>query len=108
MFGQEWGDCVEGGIARLTCLPIVLSNIISFALMASGIVAVFFIIFAGIKLVTSSGDQKKVESARKTLTWAIIGLIIILMAFFIVNFLGVLTGTEDCVGQIGFNNPECQ
>lgn len=116
MFGAAWDDpargvegCIENGVARLTCLPAVLGNIISFALIASGVVALFFIIFAGAKLVTSAGDQKKVEGARKTLTWAIIGLVIILLAFFIVNFLGVLTGTEECVNtEIGFNKTECQ
>lgn len=106
---REWGECAEGGIARLTCLPIVLNNLIVFALMASGVVAVFFIIFAGAKLVTSGGDQKKVEGARKTMTWAIIGLVIILMSYFIVNFLGVISGTEKCVNtEIGFNKEECQ
>ena len=113
MFGKDWNSvisgCVtEGGIARLTCLPAVFQNILFFALMAAGIVAVIFIIYAGFRYVTSEGDQKRIDSARKTLTWAIIGLIIILMAFFIVNFIGTITGTADCISEFGFNNPNCQ
>jgi hypothetical protein len=107
MFGKNWNDvvsgCVTDGVARLTCIPAVLQNIITFALIASGVVAVFFIIWAGIRYVTSGGDQKKVDGARKTLTWAIIGLIIILMAFFIVNVVSYITGVE-CIRSFGFNN----
>jgi len=100
---RDWGDCVVDGVAKLTCLPIVLNNVINFALIASGVVALFFIIWAGAKLVTSGGDQKRVEGARKTLTWAIIGLVIILLAFFIVNMVSFLTGVE-CIQTIGFGN----
>lgn len=86
-----------------------MSNLITFALLASGAVAVIFIIYAGAKMVTSGGDQKKVDSARKTMTWAIIGLILILLSFAIVNFLGFLTGTGGCVNTaIGFRKPGCE
>lgn len=112
MFGKDWDQivsgCVTDGVARLTCIPAVIQNVVGFALIASGIVAVIFIIWAGARYVTSGGDQKRVDAARKTLTWAIIGLIIILMSFFIVNFIGVLTGTQDCINQVGFQNTECQ
>jgi hypothetical protein len=114
MFGQSWNeavtDCVtETGVATLRCIPAVMGNVITFALIASGVVALFFVILAGAKLVTSGGDQKKVDSARKTLTWAIIGLVIILLAIFLVNFIGVITGTGECVNTaIGFGKTECQ
>lgn len=114
MFGQSWNEAVEGcvteaGVATLKCIPAVMGNVITFGLIASGVVALIFIILAGAKLVTSSGDQKKVDSARKTLTWAIIGLVIILLAIFIVNLIGTITGTSDCVNTaIGFGKEECQ
>jgi hypothetical protein len=112
MFGKDWKDVVEGcvtpdGVATLKCIPAVMQNVIGFALLASGIVAVFFIIWGGARYVTSAGDQKRIDAARKTLMWAIIGLILILLSFFIVNFVGVLTGTEDCINKVGFDNPEC-
>lgn len=103
MFGQEWDDCVVDGVAKLTCLPIVLSNVVNFALIASGVVALFFIIWSGARYITSGGDQKRVEGARKTLTWAIIGLILILISFLIVNIVSALTGVT-CIQTIGFGN----
>lgn len=108
MFGKPWNEVVSGcvtdtGVATLRCIPAVFQNVITFALIASGVVAVFFIIWAGAKMVTSGGDQKRIEGARKTLTWAIIGLIIILLAFAIVTFISTITGV-DCIQQVGFDN----
>jgi hypothetical protein len=100
---KDWGTCVVDGVASLQCIPIVFNNVIVFSLFASGIVALFFIIWAGARLVTSAGDAKKIEGARKTLTWAIIGLVIIILAFFILYFISFTTGV-DCIRSIGFDN----
>lgn len=54
--------------------------------IASGLVLIFVVI-AGIKFVTSSGDPKKIESARSTITYAIIGIAVVILAFVIVRIL---------------------
>lgn len=46
----------------------------------AGALAVLFIILGGIQYITSAGDPKKVETAKKTLTYAIIGLIFIVLS----------------------------
>lgn len=99
-------DCVTSeGVAQLTCLPAVFKNVLNWALILAGTVAVFFIIFSGIKFITSGGDPKQVEGARKTATWAIIGLLIILFSFAIINIIAGITGA-DCIKEFGFTN--CQ
>lgn len=85
-------DCSVRGIATLDCLPNLLQNIITWLLVFAGIVALFFIIFSGIKFITSSGDPKQVEGARHTLTYAIIGLLVVLLSYFIVNTIFGITG----------------
>lgn len=52
-----------------------------------GIIAVVMIVIAGIKYSTSQGDPGKVQSAKQTIMYAIIGLIIVISAFAITNFL---------------------
>ena len=52
---------------------------------AVGGISIIFIIVAGIKYSTSGGDEKKVTSAKHTLTYAIIGLAIAVFAAVIVN-----------------------
>ncbi|HSX40231.1 MAG TPA: pilin [Candidatus Saccharimonadales bacterium] len=101
----DWGDCVDKGVATIACLPILFQNVINGALLFSGIVALIFIILSGVKLINSGGDPKQVEGARKTLTWAIIGLIVIMLAFFIINVISKITGVT-CILKFGFGN--CQ
>lgn len=101
---MDWGQCVENDVATLQCIPIIFKNVIYGALAFSGIVALFIIIVSGIKFITSHGDQKQLSGAKRTLTFAIIGLTIIIFSFFIVKVISVVTGVE-CINlsTIGFN-----
>jgi len=89
-----WGDCIENGIATLRCVPIALSAVISWAMVLSGIVAVFLIVIAGIKFMTSGGDPERVSGARKTMTFAILGLVLLLFSFFALKVISNLTGVQ--------------
>ncbi len=51
-----------------------------------GIVSIIMIIYGGMKYTTSSGDPKKVASAKATILYAVIGLIVALFAVAIVQF----------------------
>lgn len=59
---------------------------------AATLLAVIFVLVGGIKWITAGGDKTKVQSARSTLTYAIIGLVIVLGAFTIVLVLGSILG----------------
>ena len=58
------------------------------------IIALFFLIWAGIKWTTSGGDKQKIASARQTLIYAIIGLFIIFLSFFIISIIGMFFGVD--------------
>lgn len=101
---MDWGDCVtKEGVATLRCIPMVFQNILNAALIFSGITALAFIILSGFKLMYSGGDPKRIQDAHKTLTFAIIGLVLILASFFIVNMISYFTGVE-CIKFFGFDN----
>lgn len=67
-------------------LPNMIKTIVSVVLSVVGIVAVIMIILGGIGFVTSQGDAAKVTKARNTLLYGVVGLVIALLAFAIVNF----------------------
>jgi len=96
-------SCLENGIATLNCIPFVFQNVVTWALIFAVILAVFFIMFAGIKFLRSGGQEKLVEDARNTLTYAIIGLVVILLSFFIISVISDITGV-GCIKQFGFGN----
>ena len=92
---MDWSKCLEGDVATLRCIPIVIQNIINAALIFAGIVALILIIYSGIKFIQSKGDPQGVDAAKKTLTYAIIGLIIVFLSFFILNILAEVTGIDQ-------------
>ncbi|MFH1832786.1 MAG: hypothetical protein ABH816_01280 [Candidatus Levyibacteriota bacterium] len=70
----------------------IVGRIIILLLIIAVIVSVFFLIYGGIKWTTSGGDKTAVEGARNHIVAAIVGLIISLLAFFIINFVGSFFG----------------
>lgn len=97
---QDWGSCVENDVATLRCLPVVFHNVVSAFLIFVGVVALFLIIYSGIRLVTSGGDPKQVEAARKIMNYAILGTILVLSSFAILYFVGFITKSSDCITNI--------
>lgn len=93
--------CIYKSVVTIDCIPIIVFNVIYWLIFFSGVVALFLIIFGGFRFMTSGGDPKNVESARKVITWAIIGLLIILFSFAIVTFISDVTGVR-CLTSFGF------
>ena len=59
---------------------------INIILWVVGVAAVIVIVVAGLKYVTSSGNPSAVSSAKTTILYAVIGLVIAVTAYAIVNF----------------------
>lgn len=65
----------------------MLQLIINVVLGIIGFVAVVMIIIGGVQYTTSSGDANKVTKAKNTIMYGVVGLVIALLAFAIVNFI---------------------
>ena len=65
----------------------ILTEIINIILFIVGILSVIMLIYGGLRYVISGGDSKKVTDAKNTIMYAIIGLIISILSFAIVNFI---------------------
>lgn len=63
-----------------------VQDIINILLLLIGAVSVVMIVIGGFKYVTSNGDQNNIVSAKNTILYAVIGLIVAIMASAIVNF----------------------
>ena len=64
----------------------IFTTIVNILLYIIGAVAVIMLIIGGIRYVTSGGDSSAVTAAKNTILYAIIGIIIALLAYAIVNF----------------------
>ncbi len=65
---------------------------LAFALVVLVILALIFIISGGIDWITSEGSKEKVEKAKAKITYAVIGLILAFLAFFILSIIGSIFG----------------
>ena len=63
-----------------------IKNIINAVIGVLGIVCVIVMIIGGVNYMTSSGDAAKVKKAKDTILYGLIGLIVCVLAFAIVNF----------------------
>lgn len=86
-FGQHAKDGLRqvGGENGLTIGDIV-TKVINFLLFAVGLVAVIMIIYGAIQYTTSAGDTAKITTAKNTILYAIVGLIVAIIAYSLVNF----------------------
>ncbi len=65
----------------------ILTTAINLLSLAVGVISIFVIIIGGIKFITSSGDPSSVNSARNTILFAVIALLITIAAQASVRFL---------------------
>jgi hypothetical protein len=71
---------VSGGLQGIA------SKVVNFLSVIVGVVAVIMIIVGGFRYITSGGESSNVSGAKNTLIYAIVGLIIVALAQFIVHF----------------------
>jgi len=89
--GDVVTPCPESGDFSSLCdfgLPKIqglVRNGITILFIVAVVAALFFLIFGGIKWISSGGDKTRLESARNTIIASIIGLILVFSSYFILN-----------------------
>lgn len=73
----------------------LIGTVVNTLLFIIGAVAVIMLIFGGFRYVTSGGDSNAVTSAKNTILYAIIGIIVAVLAYAIVNWVLGEIGVEE-------------
>lgn len=96
--GGTWsgGNCTTKGPS----LNGIIANVVNILSILVGIAAVIMIMVGGFKYVTANGDSSNVGSAKQTITYAVIGLVIVVFAQVIVQF--VIKETTQTVLPVRF------
>ena len=101
---MDWASCViEGSVPTLNCIPHLFQLLVNTLLAFAGTIAAIFIIISGFRFIVARGDAKELETARKTFFYALLGLLIVLVSFLIINLIGFFTGVT-CINNFGFSN----
>lgn len=75
-------------------IPNLLTGAISLVLIVTFVTFFFILVLGGLKWITSTGDDKKLATAKAQITHALTGLVIILSIWAILNLIQVLFGID--------------
>lgn len=92
---QAWsGVCVENGVATILGLQCLLANVLSVGVTVIGLIGFVMFIYSAFQLMLSGGNSKATESARNAITYAVVGIVVAISAFIILNLLAAFTGVS--------------
>lgn len=83
---------IDASKVKLESIPQLAFNILFWL---AGILAAIYLMYGGIRYMTSRGDKVAVEDARKHIISAVIGLIVVIGTFVILNFVFSLLGANN-------------
>ena len=79
---------------KITDLGTFIAGILRFIFLISGIILFIFLVWGGVDWMTSGGDSTKAQQARDKITYAIIGLAIVALAYALALILGGWLGLD--------------
>lgn len=90
LFADDANQCAGlsavGGGCDASGLPSGVNGIIDTLFTVAGAIAVVILIVGGIRYITSTGDSQRIKAAKDTILYAIIGLVVVIVARAIVGF----------------------
>jgi hypothetical protein len=89
--GSKPKDCISAGSNTTTAagtpkLTDNIKTITNILLFLIGVISVIAIVIGGIRYTTSGGDSSAVNSAKDTILYAVVGIVVAILAYSIVNF----------------------
>ena len=95
------GDLVPGEtLGQVPDIIVVIRAIIRFILIVAFVLAFIFLLIGGIRWITAGGDEKGVAGARGMITSALIGLVIVLVAYAIIRLVETFFGFDIITGGV--------
>ena len=82
-------NVVPDTVVNINNVPNIVRGIIQFILIIAFVGAFIFLLIGGIRWIMAGGDEKAVAGARGTITAALIGLVIVLVAYAIIRLIEV-------------------
>ncbi len=97
--GGTTGPVQNGPFLQLSGIASLITLFLNIIFAIAGIILLFFFIMGGIGMIGSAGknDPQKAEQAKKTITSAVIGFIIVFVSYWIVQLIGTLFGITGII-----------
>lgn len=90
--GNSGGESADAWVSNALTIRQIAMNILDFLLSVFGIIAIIAMIIGGGMYLTAYGDEKRIDTAKKILTYAILGTVVSLSAVVVIRQIGSLIG----------------
>lgn len=90
------------GPAGVQQLEQLIQRLINIVVELAFIACLFMLIWGGIRYLTSGGESKAVEQANHTISWALLGILFLAIAWLVLLIVKALTGVDVTQFSIGF------
>jgi len=90
-----WDDAIkEDDVVTLKGLECIFSRILNIVVQLAGLAVFIMLLIGGWQFLTSGGEKQAVAKARGTLTYAILGLVLLIASWFIMRFISAFTNVD--------------
>ena len=79
-------------VAQFGDIGKLLNQILPTIMLTASLVFLAILLYGAFSYVTSSGEQEKIQKARKTITYSMVGLVLIFLSYLIVQIVSMITG----------------
>ncbi len=93
-------NLVPTELSKTADIVAVIQAIIKFILIVAFVIAFVMLLIGGIRWILAGGDEKAVGAARNTITAALIGLVIVLVAFALIKLVETFFGVTIISGNV--------
>lgn len=90
-------SCTGSNVSATSSIDSIAKTVVMYFSIIVGVIAVIMIIYAGFRYITSGGESGSVSGAKNALIYALVGLVIVALAQFIVHF--VLNSSTAAIQQ---------
>lgn len=91
---NDGGNVAEFEVATIQGVGCLARNVLAVATTFIGLAAFVMLIMGAFLYLTSGGQTKHIDNAKQAITYAVIGIVVALMAFFILNLIATFTGAR--------------
>lgn len=92
---------ITGPVTGFTNIGSIITKAIPYLFFFAGVTLLLMLVFGGFSLLTSGGDPKSLDSGKKRITNAIIGFIIIFVAYWLVQLVARIFGLTEFITIFG-------
>lgn len=95
---KDLGDCLKfqgsSATTEYSGAGSLINNILPNVYIAGGVIIFFMILFGGFTIIANAGNKDKIADGSKTITSAIIGLLVLFGSYWIIQIIQVVTGVS--------------